>query len=297
MGQGDSFGDSRLALSLSSAFLGFYTHAGFLQGLVEAGVWPGHLAGASSGAMVAAFAGVGMRPKEMLDFMLSRAFRLGFFEIGMMVGLPYWPIYRRRYSGAARGEKMVRVLKQVLGERRVESCEGNLGIAVTNLTALRAEIREAGPLAELVVASCAYPTLVSHQIVGGEALWDGGVAQSPPFIHWAGREEVRQVLLHQIGEPERVAADRLGISSAFALAHDVIGVELMALRRHQLEAEGKELQVMVTQSRRPPWLVSERRGRLLFEEGRRSGLAAIALLGRTQDGGCSSGSRIGGAVG
>jgi len=267
----DAPGGGPLAVSLSSAFLGFYTHAGFLQGLEDAGVRPQHLAGASSGALVAALAGVGMRPQEMLDFMLTRAFRFGFLEWGMMVALPYWPIYKRSYSGAARGQKMVKVLKQVMGDARVEDCAFNLGIAVTNLSEIKAEIRQRGPLAELVVASCAYPTLISHQLVGGHALWDGGVAQSPPFIHWAELPGVSRILLHQIGEPERVAAERMTISSAFALAHDVIGAELLDLRRREVERCGKQLQLAVTPSKRPPWLVSEARGRRLFEEGRISG--------------------------
>jgi predicted acylesterase/phospholipase RssA len=270
--------DPSLAVSLSSAFLGFYTHAGFLQGLAEGGVWPGHLAGASSGAFVAALAANGWTPKGMLELMLTLRFRTAFMEAGMLIGLPYLPIYERRYSGASKGKRALRYLKEVLGERRVEDSGMDLGIAVTNLTQVRAEVREEGPLAELIVASCAYPTLISHQVVGGDAMWDGGIAQSPPFAHWKGNAEVKRVLAHCVGEPVIPPVKRLGISDAFALAHDVIGEELYQLRLREMEREGKVVTRVVTRTRRPGLFVTERRGREFFENGRQRGWQAVVEM-------------------
>jgi predicted acylesterase/phospholipase RssA len=259
---------------LSSAFLGFYTHAGFLQGLAEAGLWPGHFAGASSGAMIAAFAATGMTPKEMLGLLLTLRFRTAFLEPGMMVGLPYFPVFRRRYSGAAKGKRILKYLKSILGDRQIEDCESKLGIAVTNLSQVRAEVRERGPLAEMIVASCAYPTLISHQIIDGDAMWDGGIAQSPPFAHWKSSPDVSLVIAHCVGEPVVPPAKKLGISDAFALAHDVIGEELYQLRLRELELSGKAMRRVVTRARHPGVFVSERRGKEYFENGRLSGLRA-----------------------
>jgi NTE family protein len=270
--------DPGLAVSLSSAFLGFYTHAGFLQGLAEGGVWPGHLAGASSGALVAALAANGWTPKGILELLMTLRFRTAFMELGMLIGLPYLPIYERRYSGASKGKRALRYLKEVLGERRVENSGMDLGIAVTNLTQVRAEVRCEGPLAELIVASCAYPTLISHQVVGGDAMWDGGIAQSPPFAHWKGNAEVKRVLAHCVGEPVIPPVKRLGISDAFALAHDVIGEELYQLRLREMEREGKVVTRVVTRTRRPGLFVTERRGREFFENGRQRGMEAVAEL-------------------
>jgi NTE family protein len=271
--------DPSLAVSLSSAFLGFYTHAGFLQGLAEGGVWPGHLAGASSGALVAALAANGWTPKGILELLITLRFRTAFLEAGMLVGLPYLPIYERRYSGATKGKRILRYLKEVLGERRIEDSGTRLGIAVTNLTQVRAEVREEGPIAELIVASCAYPTLISHQVIGGDALWDGGVAQSPPFAHWKANAEVGVVLAHCVGEPVIPPVKRLGISDAFALAHDVIGEELYQLRLREMEGQGKVVRRVVTRTRHPGMFVTERRGREYFENGRLSGLEAAGEVG------------------
>ena len=268
----------RLAVSLSSAFLGFYTHAGFLQGLAEAGLWPRHFAGASSGGMVAAFAASGMTPKEILDLMLSLRFRTAFFEAGMLVGLPYLPVFQRRYSGATIGKRILRFLKDVLKDRQIEECELKLGIAVTNLTRVRAEVRESGPMAETIVASCAYPTLISHQILGGDAMWDGGIAQSPPFAHWKSSPDIGVVVAHCIGEPVVPPATKMGISDAFALAHDVIGEELFQLRLREMQGGGKIVSRVVTPARHPGVFVTERRGRQYFENGRQSGLQAAQAL-------------------
>ena len=54
-----------IALALGSAFLGIYAHGGFLCGLNKAGVFPGHVAGASAGAMAGGFYASGMRGAEL----------------------------------------------------------------------------------------------------------------------------------------------------------------------------------------------------------------------------------------
>jgi predicted acylesterase/phospholipase RssA len=270
--------DPRLAVSLSSAFLGFYTHAGFLQGLAEAGVWPGHFAGASSGGLVASFAASGMTPQEILNVLLSLRFRTAFFEAGMLIGLPYLPIYSRRYSGATKGKRILHLLKDVLGNRQIEDTELKLGIAVTNLTQVKAEVPHPPPIAETIVASCAYPTLISHQIIGGDAMWDGGIAQSPPFAHWKSNSEIQLVLAHCVGEPVVPPATKIGISDAFALAHDVIGEELYQLRFREMQAAGKTVQRLVTPARHPGVFVTERRGKQYFENGRKSGRCAGEAL-------------------
>ncbi|HCN77073.1 MAG TPA: hypothetical protein DIT13_07765, partial [Verrucomicrobiales bacterium] len=188
-----------VAVSLSSAFLGFHSHAGFLQGLVEGGVWPGQIAGASSGALVAALAAAGMSPLEIFELLQTRRFRWSFFEWGMLYGGAFLPVHKRKHTGGIQGRAILRYLSGIFGGRRIEDCAPRLGLAVTNLSSRRAEIRTRGPLAETVVASCAFPGVISHQIIGGEALWDGGIAQNPPFMHWLGEAAVSRVLVHDVG--------------------------------------------------------------------------------------------------
>ncbi|MCB1226920.1 MAG: patatin-like phospholipase family protein [Verrucomicrobiales bacterium] len=264
--------DRSLALTLDSAFLGFYTHAGFLQGLAEGGCWPAEIAGASAGALVGGLVAAGNSPRQVLDLLLSWDFRTAFYEAGMVVGLPFWPIYRRRYSGASKGNRILAWLKRHLGDLRLEDTAIPFGIAVTNLSRVRAEVKREGPLAELIVASCAYPTVLSHQVVEGDALWDGGIALSPPFIHWLESPTLHHVLAHCIGVSVVPPALKMGVSDAFALSHDIIGEELFELRRQKMAEAGKTVERVVTPTRRPKVFITERAGREFFEAGRQNGL-------------------------
>lgn len=266
-----------LAVSLSSAFLGFHSHAGFLQGLAEGGVWPAHIAGASSGALVAALAATGMNPRAIFDLLQTQRFRWSFFEWGMLTGSAFLPIHRRRHSGGLQGRAILAYLRELFGDRRIEDCDLGLGIAVTNLTTQRAEVRTAGPLAELVVASCACPGVISHQIVDDQALWDGGIAQSPPFSHWTDHAVIERVLVHEVGRVDVPPASQISMFPAFALAHDVVVAELQRLRREKLTAAGKQLEILRTPSSRPPLIVSKRTGARNFELGRVTGLRASQL--------------------
>jgi len=81
-----------------------------------------------------------------------------------------------------------------------------------------------------------------------------------------------------VGEPVIPPVKRLGISDAFALAHDVIGEELYQLRLREMEREGKVVTRVVTRTRRPGLFVTERRGREFFGNGRQRGMEAVAEL-------------------
>src|SRR5689334_13966101 len=96
---------SRVALCLNSSFLGFYAHAGFVHALLELGVRPAAVSGASAGALVAALHAGGVTPEKMLELFhspeLPRAFRepgaplRGFATIANLRG----------HTGALRGDR------------------------------------------------------------------------------------------------------------------------------------------------------------------------------------------------
>ena len=267
-----------VAVSLSSAFLGFHSHAGFLQGLAEGGVWPGQIAGASSGALVAAFAAIGMTPLEIFELLQTRRFRWSFFEWGMLVGGAFFPIHQRKHSGGLQGHAIRAYLADIFGAVRIEDCRMRLGISVTNLTSLRAEIRTEGPLTELVVASCACPGVISHQILDGEALWDGGIAQSPPFSHWADDASVSRVLVHEVGGSPVPPPGEIGLFEGFKIAHDVVVAELRELRLEKMAAAGKGVARFRTSPPKPGIIVRKKTGLACFELGRESGLRAAETL-------------------
>ncbi len=73
----------RVAVSLESSFLGFFAHAGFLNSLVDSGIRPSQISGASSGAMVASAYASGLEGDELKGFVLDRKLQRSFREWGL----------------------------------------------------------------------------------------------------------------------------------------------------------------------------------------------------------------------
>src|SRR5271155_5252149 len=67
--------DAGVAVSFNSSFMGFYAHAGFLDGLVQLGIQPVAVSGASGGSFVAGLYAAGMSPAEIIALSLSRQLR------------------------------------------------------------------------------------------------------------------------------------------------------------------------------------------------------------------------------
>ncbi len=268
-----------LAVSLSASFLGFYTHAGFLQGLAEAGVWPAHLAGCSAGAIVAGLAATGNAPDEIFRFLKGTEFRWGFFEAGA-----FWRSFTSRIrgkgnSGLLSGRKAVQILRRRFGDRRIEDLHSpTVALAVTNLTRLRSEIRTHGPLAETIIASCAFPTIFSVQHLDGDAYWDGGIANGHPVDHWLGDETVRRVLVHSIQPPAALADPASSVAAACDRGFETASREIFALRTAPLRARGVAVEMLTTSVKRPGLFVTDRAADRCHAAGLESGRKAAALV-------------------
>ena len=166
----------RVALSFNSSFLGYFAHAGFLRALLASGVRPVAVGGASAGALVAGLFAAGIEPAEMLELFLSPELQTVFREPGApwrglatILNLP-------GHTGAIRGERAAALLRTKLGQRRIEECTAaRLSLSVTNLTEARTEAVTSGPLADLILASGAFPVSslpVRRGIPGfGMAVW------------------------------------------------------------------------------------------------------------------------------
>ncbi len=263
-----------LAVSLSASFLGFYSHAGFLMGLAEAGLWPAALAGCSSGALVAGLAAAGLHPREIFAFLLGKEFRWGFFEPKSMLAAGMARLCGRGSTGMLTGQKAVSILQRRIGRRRIEDCPGPaLALAVTNLTRLRSETRTHGPLAETIIASCAFPSIFQVQWLEGEAFWDGGIANGSPVDHWREDPAIRRVLVHANRPPGLAAAPESGFNAACARGMEVASQEIFELRAARLRERGAEVEWHTTEVVRPAVLITERAARRCFEAGRHSGRA------------------------
>ncbi|MEP6667935.1 MAG: patatin-like phospholipase family protein [Chthoniobacter sp.] len=247
---------SRVALCLNSSFLGYFAHAGFLRALLALGVRPAAVSGASAGALVAGLFAAGIAPDEMLQLFVSPELRKVFREPGApwrgfatILNLP-------GHTGAISGERAAALLREKLGTSRIEDCTApRLALSVTNLSDARSEAVKSGPLAELILASGAFPGIFASRPVEDRWFWDGGVANALPFDHWIDDPEIDTILLHIVANPQELAVRQGGrprrMSHAVNLSHQIICDELLRLKTDLARRAGKKLVVLRTLSPRP----------------------------------------------
>lgn len=246
---------SRVAVCLNSSFFGFFAHAGFMAGLMELGVKPAALSGASAGALVAGLFAAGIEPERVIELLLHRDLRRSFWELGAPWRSAATMANRPGHTGALNGERALALLKRHIGDRRIEDCTNpRVAISATNLTASRTEIVTAGPLADFMLASGAYPGMFAARRIDGSLFWDGGIANPLPFEHWFSDPEIDTILVHIVSgrEEESVRGnERLTVAGAVNLSHQIICDELLRLKTELAAAAGKRLVFLRTVAPRP----------------------------------------------
>jgi NTE family protein len=269
----------RVGVVLSAGYFGFYGHAGFVEGLLEAGITPAAWAGTSAGGMVAAFAAAGLAPQRMVELILAQR-REHFWD-------PDWAgiaidAFKKgsRSSGLLKGERFVELLGQFLPVRDFESLATPLLLVATNLTTQAPLVMSTGPLASAVHATCAYPGLFQAVRREEQLLWDGGIVDKAPALALADSPHGRNLdalLVHFLPsrdgarEPTGALAYASGMASGFA----AIRKDHFRLQLELLKARGVEVHVVT--SRLPPVSPKEmHKGPDAVAAGRASVLEALA---------------------
>jgi predicted acylesterase/phospholipase RssA len=266
----------KTAVVLGSSFLGVYAHAGFLNGLVEAGFVPDRVAGASAGALAGALFASGLRGDDLRRAALCHHLRFSFADPGVLWRLPgvltsFWS------SGLFTGKRTVSHLRKLLGETDLDGLP--LDIAVTDVASSTPAIRRSGPLAELVMASCAVPGLFTIQDVGDDRYLDGGIAAELPFEHLIDDPAIDTILIHRIrhepGSGPNVNWET--VANVVGIAHHTACNELHRLRADLCRQRGKRL--IEHESTTPfPGIFSNRLAPQCYKQGLDSGKSAAARL-------------------
>ncbi|MBN2358548.1 MAG: patatin-like phospholipase family protein [Deltaproteobacteria bacterium] len=184
-------------LILSSGYLAFARHVGFLAAVEEAGLAVGGVCGTSSGALVGALWASGMRAPEIARLLGGRP-----------------PIAALRPSSTPwRGLLSLAPLRRELGAilpatfDRLPMAFGAGATAADGAHRLLVE----GDLVESVLASCAVPYLFAAVVVAGQPLRDGGVVDRTALRPWRARRPAELAILHLIERSRgAVAAEDLG---------------------------------------------------------------------------------------
>lgn len=266
-----------LAVALGSSLLGYYAHAGFLNGLAVAGLHPAKIAGSSAGALSGSLYAAGIRGEALKEAVLDPALRWSFFDWGSVFRLPgvlsvFWA------SGLFSGKRAVKRLRRLVDGIDLAELKGpTMEIAVTDAISHRPEILREGPLAELIVASCAVPGMLTIQRVGERRFIDGGIACEIPFEQWLDDPEVETIIVHRIrheaGSGPTVNWET--VATSIGSAHQTVCNELHRHRAALAKAKGKKL-IEVDTLTPMPSLITQGGAGLCYERGFEGG-SAVAL--------------------
>ncbi len=179
------------ALVLGSGGARGYTHIGVVQVLREAGVEIVAISGSSMGALVG-----GLLAAGKLDEFTEWALGLGQLEVLKLIDVSLTA------PGAMRGEKMFRVVDEILGDVQIEDLPIDYTAVAVDLLAQREVWFQEGPLDIAIRASTAIPSIVAPLVRNGRVLVDGGLLNPVPVAPVAASRAdlVIAVSLHGRGE-------------------------------------------------------------------------------------------------
>ncbi|MGO8970080.1 MAG: patatin-like phospholipase family protein [Myxococcaceae bacterium] len=222
----------RVGLVLSAGYFGFFGHAGFLGGLLAAGLRPAAYAGTSAGGLVSAFAAAGLQP-EALEALVLGLRRESFFDVDVLGGLADAARGGTGGMGLLAGRRFRTLLESALPVRRFEECPTPLLLVAADVKNACSVALTTGELAPAIHATCAYPGLFRPVPRGEALLWDGGLVDKAPALalsrHLPGALDA--LLVHLL--PTRGEA---ALGGPFAYARG-LSAGVAALRRSHLELQ------------------------------------------------------------
>lgn len=192
----------RRDLILSSGFLAFARHVGFLTAVERAGVEVGALCGTSSGALAASLWAAGMPAAEIGRELSARP------PIRSM--RPSMTPWRGLFQSSSIAERLRPLLPPTFAE-----LGRPLGLGAMDKTGRPVLLTE-GPLPEAVAASCAIPIVFQPVVLAGRRLADGGAVDRLGLAGWRRWRPGRAGLVHWVEgtrgrDPEPAELDRLEI--------------------------------------------------------------------------------------
>ncbi len=159
----------RVALVLGSGGARGLAHIGAIEVLEKHGVDIVAIAGSSMGALVGGIHAAG-RLRDYRDWVCalerSDVLRLLDFAFG--------------HPGLIKGEKVIGVMKELVGEHRIEDLPVEFTAVATDIAGQREVWINSGPLFDAIRASIAIPMVFTPHRVGGRELVDGGLLAPVP---------------------------------------------------------------------------------------------------------------------
>ena len=165
-------GDSTTAaVVLGSGGARGYAHIGALQVIVERGFEVVAIAGSSMGALVG-----GVHAAGCLDEYTAWVTRLRHLDLLRLVDLSL------SAGGAIRGEKVFAIVRDMVGDTRIEDLPVAYTAVATDLLSHREVWFQEGSLSDAIRASIAIPSLFTPVVSGDQLLVDGALMNPVPIL-------------------------------------------------------------------------------------------------------------------
>jgi NTE family protein len=153
---------------LSGGGIRCVAHIGFLKALEQNGIFPTHIAGTGTGAIVGALYAAGYHPDEILEF----------FQKNSVVF--QWSKMTIKKSGILDTDKYHGILFPYLGYITFEQLPKQLFVTATNVLQGLGHLFEKGEVIKPVLASSALPPVFSPVEINKELYMDGSVMNNFP---------------------------------------------------------------------------------------------------------------------
>jgi len=163
-------GERKIGLALSSGGARGSAHIGALRVLEEHGVRPDIIAGTSMGAEVGGIYAAGVPLEDLEELWKNNAFSHVFKTL-----FPTIP-----WSGWSSGSGIRSLLRQLVGDRRIEDLDISMAVMTTDLQQGTPFPITSGSLVEAIRASVSVPGLFTPVWVDERLLIDGGVSNPMP---------------------------------------------------------------------------------------------------------------------
>lgn len=181
-----------VALTLGSGGARGYAHIGAIEILAERGYNIIAISGCSMGALVGGMYAAG-KMQDYKDWVTG----LGQFDVLKLLDLTFNSV------GAIRGEKIFSVVREMLGDIRIENLPLHYTAVATDLLAHKEIWFQEGPLDRAIRASVAIPSVVTPLVLDGRVLVDGALLNPLPIVPTISAHADLVVAVNLSGEDDR----------------------------------------------------------------------------------------------
>jgi len=185
------------AVVLGSGGARGYAHIGALQVIRDRGFEVVAVSGSSMGALVG-----GVYAAGCLDDYTAWVTRLRHLDLLRLVDLSL------SAGGAIRGEKVFAVVREMVGDIRIEDLPVAYTAVATDLLSHREVWFQDGPLSDAIRASIAIPSLFTPVVSGDQLLVDGALMNPVPILPTLPSHADVTIAVHLSGEVKRHSPTR-----------------------------------------------------------------------------------------